>query len=126
MDTFKVSISWVVTSFAKCFKTSLHKSAYTTTKYCLLTKEVCFCFCSECCFKNTSSCSTDTSTISKCHIKCLTCFILFYSYKTRCSFSCLIFTSYCMTWSFRCYHCYIYALWCFDKTKVNVETMSKH
>ena len=42
VDTLKVSISWIITCLAKCFKTCLHKCANTAAKNRLLTKEVCF------------------------------------------------------------------------------------
>ena len=83
MDTLKVSISWVITGIAKCFKTCLHKCANTAAKNSLFTEEVCFCFCSECCFKNAGSCTADTECICKCEILSLTCSILLNSNEAR-------------------------------------------
>ena len=126
MNTFKVCISWIITSFNKCFETSLHKCANTTAKYSLLTKEVCLCLYTECSFKKTSSCSADSKTICQCKILSFSCVILLYSDKTRCSFSSLILTSYCMTRCFRSDHCNVNILWWFDASEMDIETMSKH
>ena len=126
MDTFEICISRVISSFAKSFETSLHKCNNTTTENCLLTEEVCFCFCTECCFKKTSSCSTNSKTICKCSVKRFSCIVLFYCNQTRSSFSSLIFASYCMSRSFWCDHSNIYVLWWNDTSKMNVETMSEH
>ena len=126
MDTFEICISWVISGFAKCFETSLHKCNNTTTENCLLSEKVCFCLCTECSFKKTSSCSTNCKSISKCFVKCFSCIILLYSYQTRSSFSSLIFASYCMSRCFWCNHSNIDIFWWNDTSKMNVETMSKH
>ena len=126
MYTLEVCISWIITSFNKCFKTSLHKCTNTTAKNCLLTEEVSLSLCLKCCLKYTSSSSTDTSTICKCKIKSFSCSILLYSNKTRCSFAFLILRTYCMTWSLRCDHCYINICWRNNEFIINVETVSEH
>ena len=66
MDTFKVSVSRIITCFYKGFKTSLHQSAYTAAKNCLLTEEVCFSFGSEGGFQNACSCAADSQCVSQC------------------------------------------------------------
>ena len=126
MDTLKVSVSWIITCLAKCFKTCLHKCANTAAKNSLLTKEVCFCFCSECCFKNTCSCAANTECVSKCKILSLTCSVLLNSNKTRYTLTSLILTSYCMTRSLRSDHSNINICRRNDLTKVNCKTVSEH
>ena len=126
MDTLKVSVSWVITSLAKNFETSLHQCTNTTAKNCLLTKQVCLCLCTECSLQNTSSCSADSQCICQCQIQCFACSILLNSYQTWNTFSCLILASYSMSWSFWCDHSNVNVLWWVDASKVNVETMSEH
>ena len=126
MDTLKVCISRIISSLTKSLESSLHKCTYTTTKYSLLSEEVCLCLCSECCLKNSGSCSTDSKTISKCSVKSFSCVILLYSYQTRCSFSSLILASYCMSWCLRCDHCNINILRWYDCSEMDVESVSEH
>ena len=123
MDTLKVCVSWVITSFTKCFKTSLHQCANTTAENCLLTEEVCFCFCSECCLKNTCSCSADTKCICKSDILCVACCVLLNCDKARCTLTSLILRTYCVTRSLRCDHDNIDILWWYDAAKVNVKAV---
>src|SRR5699024_12633610 len=61
------------------FKTCFHQTTQTTTKYGLLTKQVCFCFFLERSFKYTSSCCTDSSYIRKCYFCCFSSIILKYT-----------------------------------------------
>ena len=126
MDTFEVCISWIVTCFTQSFETCLHQGTNATTQNCLLTEQVCFCFCSESCLQKTSSCSTDCQTISQCSFQSFSCSILFYSYQTRSTFTSLIFTSYSMSRCFWCDHGYINVLRRFDASEMNVETMCEH
>ena len=126
MDAFEVCVSWIVSCFAKCFETCLHKGTYTTAKYSLFSEEVCFCLYSVCCFKKSCSCSTDCKTVSKCSVPGFSCVILFYCDQTWCSFSCLIFASYCMSWCFWSDHCYIYVCRRCDASEVDVESVCEH
>ena len=126
MDTFKVSISRIISGFYQSFKSSLHQGTYTTAKNCLFSKKVCFCFYTEGCFQKTCSCSADCKSISQCQFFCFSCSILFYSYQTRSSLASLIFTSYGMTWSLWCNHGNIHIFWWFNTSKVDVEAMGKH
>jgi len=35
---------WLISRIHKCFKTSLYKFRNPSPQYCLVTKEICFCF----------------------------------------------------------------------------------
>ena len=126
MDTLEICISFIISSFAKCFETSLHQCTNTTAKNCLLTKQICLCLCTECGLKNTGSCSTDCQRICQCDILSFSCSILLNSHKTRNTFSCLILAAYSMSRSLRSHHRNVYIFWWYDLSKVNVETMSEH
>ena len=126
MDTLKVCISWVITSFYQSFKTSLHQCTNTTAKNSLLTKEVSLCLCTESCLQNAGSCTTNCKGVSKCKLQSFSCCILMYCYQTRNTFSCLILAAYRMSRSFWCNHRYINVSRWNNLVKVNIETMSKH
>ena len=126
MDTFEVCISRIISSFTQCLESCLHQCTYTTAENCLLTKEVCLCFCTVSCLQQTCSCSTDSKTISQCFVPCFSGVILLYSDQTWCSFSCLVLASYSMSRSFWSDHSYINICRRFDASEMNVETMCEH
>ena len=126
MDTFKICISWVISSFYQSLKTSLHQCTYTTAENGLFTEKVCLSLCSECCLQNTCSCSTDCQCISQCNLQSFACSILMNSYQTRNTLARLIFASYCVSRSFRCDHGNIYICRWYDTSEVNIETVSEH
>src|SRR5699024_7378175 len=79
MYTFEISNCWLITCVNQRFNTCFHQTTQTTTKYGLLTKQVCFCFFLERSFKYTSSCCTDSSYIRKCYFCCFSSIILKYT-----------------------------------------------
>ena len=126
MDTLEVSISRVITSLTQSLETSLHQSANTAAKNCLLTEEVCLSLGTECSLQKTSSSAANAKTISQCAVKCLACVILLYCYQARCTFTSLILTSYSVTRCLRSDHGYIDILRRFDASEVDVKAMSEH
>ena len=126
MDTFKICISWVISSFNQSLETCLHQCTYATTENCLFTEKVCFCLCSECSLQHTCSCSADCQCVSQCDLQSFACSILMNSYQTRNTFTSLIFASYCVSWSLRCDHSNIYICRWYDTSEMNIETVSKH
>ena len=123
MDTLKVCISWVIACLNESFKACLHKCANTATKNCLLTEEVSFSFCTEGCFKNACSCSTDTESICKTDVKSIACCVLMDSDKTRNTLTYLILGANCVTRTLRSNHDYIYILWWLNASEMNVEAV---
>ena len=126
MDTLKVCVSRIITCLAESFKACLHQRAYTAAENCLLAKKVCFCFCTESCFQNTGSCSADSESIGKRHIKSFSCGILLNSYQTRNTLAGLILASYRMTRSFWSDHRNVYILRRHNTSIMDIESMSKH
>ena len=126
MDTLKVSVSGIIASLAKGFKTSLHQCANTAAKNCLLTKEVCFRFGSESGFQNACARAANACCISKRLIQSMTGVILLNGNKTRRAFAFLELAANRVAGSLGRDHGNIHIFRRNDAAEMNVEAMSKH
>ena len=126
MDTFKVSVSGIISGFHQCFKACLHQCAYTAAEYCLLSEQVGFRLGTEGSFQHACSGAADTQRISQRHILCLSCKVLLYRYQTGNTLAFLIFAAYRMSRSFGSDHGNIHIGRRYDTSEMDVETMCKH
>ena len=126
MNTFKVSVSRIVSSFYQSFETCLHQSRYTAAEYALFSEKIRFRLSLERSFKNSSSCATDTCSVSQSLFESSAGSILMDRYEAWNALACDIFASYRMTRSLRSDHRNIYILRRYDTSKMNVESMCEH
>ena len=125
VDTFKVCHFGFVACVNESIEACLHKLCNTAAKNCLFAEEVCFCFFSEACFKNTCSTCADTSRISKSYVLSSAGVVLVNCDKRRNTLTFEVLASYCVTGALRSDHNNVDVLCRLNEVKVDIETVSE-